>query len=87
MNDWDNKAKMQGKYIKSLIFKARLYEVYSKLLDYQKQLFSESKMVSANSIKARFLGEDENHKTLRYIIEYHNQNMIDVLNFGTMKNY
>ncbi len=88
VNDWDiNKARCRGNTSKIRFLNAYLDEVYSKLLDCQRQLFAEDKMVSANSIKARFLGEDENRKTLRDIIEYHNSNMIDVLKFGTMKNY
>ncbi|MBP0904042.1 site-specific integrase [Mariniflexile gromovii] len=88
VSEWDvNKARCRGNTYKIKFLNAYLDEVYSKLLDCQKQLFVEGKMVSANSIKARFLGEDENHRTLRDIIEYHNLNMIDVLKFGTMKNY
>lgn len=88
VSDWDvNKARCRGNTTKIRFLNAYLDEVYSKLLDCQKQLFAEGKMVSANSIKARFLGEDENHKTLRDIIEYHNSNMTDILKFGTMKNY
>lgn len=88
VSEWDvDKARCRGNTSKIKFLNAYLDEVYSKILDCQKQLFSEGKMVSANSIKARFLGEDENHKSLRDIIEYHNSNMIDVLKFGTMKNY
>tara|TARA_R110002051_G_scaffold201693_1_gene268471 strand:+ start:6137 stop:7387 length:1251 start_codon:yes stop_codon:yes gene_type:complete len=88
VNDWDvNKARCRGNTSKIRFLNAYLDEVYTKLLDCQKQLFAEGKMVSADSIKARYLGEDENHKSLRDIIEYHNSNMIDVLKFGTMKNY
>lgn len=88
VNDWDvNKARCRGNTSKIKFLNAYLDEVHSKLLDCHKQLFAEGKVISANSIKARFLGEDENHKTLRDIINYHNSNMIDVLKFGTMKNY
>src|SRR5690606_29411378 len=88
VNDWDvNKARCRGNTSKIRFLNAYLDEVHSKLLDCHKQLFAEGKVISANSIKARFLGEDENHKTLRDIINYHNSNMIDVLKFGTMKNY
>lgn len=88
INDWDNnKGKCRGNTSKIRFLNAYLDEVHSKLLDCQKQLFAEGKMVSATAVKARYLGEDENHKTLRDIIKYHNTNMVDVLKFGTMKNY
>jgi Phage integrase SAM-like domain len=33
------------------------------------------------------LGEDDQHKSLLELIEYHNTNMVSVLKLGTMKNY
>jgi integrase len=48
---------------------------------------SEDKVITAKAIKARYLGFDDVHKTLRDLIEYHNVNMVSVLKQGTMKNY
>ncbi|WP_291866472.1 site-specific integrase [Maribacter sp.] len=88
VNHWDiNKGRGRGNTTKVKFLNAYLDEVYNQILDCHKQLFEEGIMVSANSIKARFLGEDDNRKTLRELIEYHNTNMITVLKFGTMKNY
>src|SRR5690606_12578999 len=39
------------------------------------------------SIKARFVGQDERHKTLLDLVTYHNENMKGVLKPGTLKNY
>tara|TARA_R110002012_G_scaffold213018_1_gene384083 strand:- start:13779 stop:14768 length:990 start_codon:yes stop_codon:yes gene_type:complete len=44
-------------------------------------------LVTAKSIKARFVGHDERHKTLLELVAYHNQNMKGVLKPGTLKNY
>ena len=41
----------------------------------------------SNAIKFRHLEEDDNSKTLKELIAYHNGNMIHVLKAGTMKNY
>ncbi|SFZ93035.1 Phage integrase SAM-like domain-containing protein [Flaviramulus basaltis] len=88
VNDWDNnKDRCRGNTTKIRFLNAYLDEVYNQLLDCHKQLFEEGKMVSANVIKRRYLGEDDNHKTLKELIKYHNTNMISVLKFGTMKNY
>ncbi|MDP5158278.1 MAG: site-specific integrase [Flaviramulus sp.] len=88
VNDWDNnKGRCRGNTTKIRFLNAYLDEVYNQLLDCHKQLFEEGKMVSANAIKRRYLGEDDNHKTLKELITYHNTNMISVLKFGTMKNY
>ncbi len=61
--------------------------VYSQLLNCHKELLEEFKFISAHTIKARYLGEDEQHKTLKELITYHNTNMTSVLRKGTMKNY
>ena len=86
--DWDNsKNRGRGGNYKIRILNRYLDQVYSQLLDCHKQLFEEGKIVSSNAIKRRYLGEDDNHKTLKGLIAYHNTNMINVLKFGTMKNY
>lgn len=64
-----------------------LDEVYSNLLDCHKQLTAGFKLITAHNIKSRFLGEDEQHKTLLELVDYHNKNMKSVLKFGTLKNY
>ena len=64
-----------------------LDQVYADLLECHKQLLSESKFITADLIKARYLGEDEQHKTLLQVILYHNKNMVSILKPGTLKNY
>ena len=48
---------------------------------------SDSKYVTSQAIKARYLGEDEQHKTLLQLVSYHNTNMDSILKPGTLKNY
>jgi integrase len=86
--DWDaSKNRARGNNYKIRILNTYLDQVYSQLLDCHKQLLDEGKIVSANAIKRRYLGEDDTHKTLKELIAYHNTNMITVLKSGTMKNY
>lgn len=86
--DWDaSKNRARGNNYKIRILNTYLDQVYSQLLDCHKQLLDEGKIVSANAIKRRYLGEDDTHKTLKELITYHNTNMITVLKSGTMKNY
>jgi hypothetical protein len=66
---------------------AYLDQVQAKLLQCHGQLVQEDRIVSSNTIKTRFLGEDEVSRTLMDLIEYHNGNMVHVLKPGTMKNY
>ena len=64
-----------------------LDQVYAELLACQKQLLSEFKLITSQAIKARYLGEDEQEKTLMELVDYHNTTMKTVLKFGTLKNY
>jgi len=78
---WDTKSKKttsrtpEGKALNTY-----LDQVYAKLLECHKQLSSDFELVTAKSIKARFVGQDERHKTLLDLVTYHNQNMKGVLN-------
>ena len=86
--NWDiSKNRVRGNTPEIRILNNYLDYVYTELLDCHKQLLEEHKMISSRAIKARYLGEDDNHKTLKELIAYHNTNMITVLKAGTMKNY
>ncbi|MUP45655.1 site-specific integrase [Gramella sp. BOM4] len=88
VNQWDaSKGRARGTAPKSRILNQYLDQVYNKLLDCHKQLSSENKVISAQSIKVRFYGKDTHHKTLLELMEYHNTNMKNVLKPGTLKNY
>lgn len=85
---WDTQAKRVKKRIpEGVHLNAYLDQVYTDLLDCHKQLSSEFKLVTAQGIKARYLGEDEQNKTLLELVQYHNLNMKMVLKPGTLKNY
>ncbi|WP_247716576.1 Arm DNA-binding domain-containing protein [Sinomicrobium weinanense] len=86
--DWDsNKSRGRGSSQKVRTLNAYLDEVYNRLLECHKELLEEDKIISSEAIKARYLGEDDNSKTLRELIAYHHENMAFVLKKGTMKNY
>lgn len=42
-------------------------------------------MITAQAIKARYLGQDEQYKSLKELISNHNTNMDFLLEYGTMK--
>ncbi|WP_432410885.1 site-specific integrase [Rasiella sp. SM2506] len=85
---WDTQAKRVKQRIpEGLHLNPYLDKVYTDLLECHTQLSSEYKLVTAQGIKARYLGEDEQHKTLLELIQYHNSNMKRVLKPGTLKNY
>ncbi|WP_034044890.1 site-specific integrase [Wocania ichthyoenteri] len=87
-NQWDNtKNRGRGNSENARILNAYLDGVYNKLLQCHKELIEEDKVLSSDAIKSRYLGEDDNSKTLKELIAYHNGNMVHVLKAGTMKNY
>lgn len=86
--DWDSsKNRGRGSSYKIRVLNTYLDQVYSRLLDCHNQLLEESKIITAAAIKVRYLGEDDTHKTLNDLITYHNDHMLTVLKYGTMKNY
>ncbi|MEO0505587.1 MAG: site-specific integrase [Bacteroidota bacterium] len=88
VNNWDiSKGKARGTTTNARFLNNYLDNIYSKLLNCHKQLLEEDKIISASAIKARYLGKDDNRKTLVELIEYHNTNMSSVLKPGTLRNY
>lgn len=86
--EWDNsRNRGRGGSQRIRALNAYLDSVYGDLLDCHKELLEDNKVVSSNAIKSRYLGEDDNSKTLMELIKYHNENMSVVLKEGTMKNY
>lgn len=85
---WDTRSKRSNsRTLEGKALNDYLDQVYSDLLACHKQLLGESKYVTAQAIKARYLGEDEQHKTLLELVSYHNLNMGSILKPGTLKNY
>lgn len=88
VNDWDEtRGRVIGFSQKARLLNSYLDEVYVQLMDSHKQLLGEGKVITAQTIKARFLGQDEQNNTLKELIEYHNKTQVLVLRPGTMKNY
>jgi len=87
-NDWDtSKGRARGGSYPIKQLNAYLDEVYNQILRAHKELVEEHVFITSQSVKSRFLGEDDQHKTLRELIDYHNSNMVNMLSSGTMKNY
>ena len=88
VTSWDSKTKRaKPRTPNASALNAYLDQVYADLLASQKELLSEFKMITSQAIKARYLGEDDDQKTLLDLIDYHNSTMKSVLKFGTLKNY
>jgi hypothetical protein len=85
---WDSKTKRaRPRTPNAPALNSYLDQVYTELLACHKQLLSEFKLITSQTIKARYLGEDEQEKTLMELVDYHNTTMKTVLKSGTLKNY
>lgn len=88
VNDWDtSKGRGRGTSPEIRSLNQYLDQVFSRLLDCHKELCAEKKIITAKSVKARFLGADARTTTLMELIAYHNKTMSSILKPGTMKNY
>ncbi|MRX66247.1 site-specific integrase [Maribacter luteus] len=88
VNEWDEKkGRLHGLTHKARLLNSYLDEVYGEIMDTHKRLLREDKLITAQAIKARYLGQDEAHKTLMELIKYHYESQKNKLRPGTMKNY
>ena len=85
---WDEgKGQAKGSRSEAKALNLYLEQVRHHLYDCYQQLEQERKLVTAEAIKNRYLGEDERGKTLKDLLEYHNEEMKSELAWGTQKNY
>ena len=88
LSDWDaHKGRSRGTNQNTRILNNYLDEVNSSLFKCYQDLKLEHKHITSQAIKARYTGEDDIHKSLKDLIEYHNTKMKSILKPGTMKNY
>lgn len=85
---WNPKiSRLKGSSAEARQINAYLDQVLIEINDAYRQLLKEKKLITPHTVKARYLGEDEIHKTLLQLSAYHNYNMKSVLKPGTLKNY
>ena len=88
ISNWDiHKNRARGTSQNSRILNNYLDEVYSGLFKCYQDLKTEHKLITSQAIKARYLGEDEENHSVIAIIDYHNEDMVGKLKWGTQKNY
>lgn len=88
ISDWDsNSSKVKGNKQQAKLFNKYLQQVRNKVYEAYEELIMEKKLITAQTIKARFLGEDGQHRSLLELFEYHNNLMERQLHKDTMKHY
>tara|TARA_R110002051_G_scaffold325037_1_gene425355 strand:+ start:267 stop:1535 length:1269 start_codon:yes stop_codon:yes gene_type:complete len=88
LSEWDSvKGKARGNKQESRLLNRYLDLVKNRIYEAHDQLLKEEVFICAQSIKARFLGEDNEEYSLLTLIDYHNTQMSESLTYGTLKNY
>ncbi|MGO3707814.1 MAG: Arm DNA-binding domain-containing protein [Mesonia hippocampi] len=65
ISEWDSaKGKLKSNKQEAKLFNRFLEQVRSQIYLAYEQLLSENKLITAQAIKARYLGEDEQHRSL-----------------------
>lgn len=85
---WDEqKNRLIGSSAESIQVNRSIDRTYNQIYESFRQLQDENKILSAQAIKARYLGIDDVSKKISDILNYHKANMGTVLKPGTLKNY
>jgi integrase/recombinase XerD len=85
---WDSKkqrAKGTNKQSKNL--NSYLDQAHSQLIQIYQELRFKNELITADLIKAKFLGEDSNSKSLQEILAYHNQKIENTHASGSIRNF
>ncbi|MES2488138.1 MAG: site-specific integrase [Bacteroidota bacterium] len=83
----DSKGRAKGKSEEMIKLNNHLERIRSLIADGYNDLVQQRKPVTVDTVKALFLGCDEEIMTLGRLMEYHNEQSVHRLASGTMKNY
>lgn len=85
---WDSKKqRVCGKSSEAKQINQHLDLVKSRLFHCYQELSYKGSLITAKLLKAVYLGEDENSKTLQEIIKYHSRKIESTLASGTIRNF
>lgn len=88
LSEWNsNKGRARGNKQESRLLNRYLDLVQNRIYEAHQELLNENAFICAQSIKARFLGEDNEEYSLLTLVDYHNTQMSESLTYGTLKNY
>jgi site-specific recombinase XerD len=88
---WDN-GKMKGNGEEAKKFNMYLKEIEGKIFEHYRDLLVLNEPITAEELKNRYFGitqekEEDKGVSLLELMEYHNSELKDTLEWGTMKNY
>jgi hypothetical protein len=88
MRIWDsNKQRAKGNSETARILNQYLNQVNAQIVQCYQDLKFKGQLITAELIKADYLGEGGNTKTLQNLLEYHTKKTEQTLAIGTLKNF
>ena len=85
---WDSvKKRARGNSAEARQLNQYLDQVQSKLFQCYQDLLFKGKLITAKLIKATYLGEDDNSKSLQNLIDYHSKKIASTHAVGSIRNY
>ncbi|HEY9168814.1 MAG TPA: site-specific integrase [Lutibacter sp.] len=88
IDSWDKaKSRVKGTGQDARIINGYIEQSQAALFQAYQDLKAERKMITAEAVKSRFLGTDQQHYSLQNIIDYHNDNHAHKLNKATLGLY
>lgn len=88
VESWDkSKSKIKGNSQEARVINNYIDQTQSALFKAYQELVNERKLITAEAIKARFLGTDQQYYSLQNIIVYHNTNFAHKLSKATLGLY
>ena len=88
LSEWDSRrGRAKGNKQESRLLNRYLDQVKNRVYTAYDELIKEKAFICSQSIKARFLGEDNEEYSLLTLIDYHKTQMSESLTYGTFKNY
>lgn len=85
---WDSqKTRLKGKGRDAIQTNEYIEVIQNKIFQSYMDLKAKDAIITAQKVKARFLGEDEKHPTIQELISYHNNKMKHILHKDTMRHY
>ena len=85
---WDNrKSKVRGNSLKAKQINQYLEATRIQIFQSYMDLKSSGAIITAQAVKAKYLGEDQKHLTLQELIDYHNEQTKHILHYDTQRHY
>ncbi|MFK5880405.1 MAG: site-specific integrase [Flavobacteriaceae bacterium] len=85
---WDSiRYRAKGSSERARRLNEYLDQVYSKLIQSYQDLKFKGQLITAELIKAEYLGENDNSRTLQNLLDYHTKKTEGILAKGTLRNF